>query len=339
MRITKKNLIIYAITIAIAVFISVFELPYYIQKPGSADTLDPIVEVDGGFESTGTMHLMTVRSSVATPIQYVLAKVLPYHDIVPIEDVRPEEMSEEEYRLMQLQMMEDSQLASKVVAYTEAEADVEITYNGVYVAAVIEDMPAFGKVEAADQIIAIDGVEIKNTDEMMELVQGKEVNEELNVLLKRENEEIETVIEVDSLDEKTGQVGIGVQLMDDRSATVHPEVHFSSGNIGGPSAGLMFALEMYNQLKEKDITHGYSICGTGQLDMDGNVLAIGGIDKKIVAADKAECEVFFAPNEQGSSTSNYEVAKETGKDINTDMEIVPVDTYDEALTHLQNLNE
>src|SRR5699024_3047170 len=111
---SRKNLLIYAIAIVIAIFLSVYQLPYYVQQPGSADPFDTIVQLDGGYESAGEMHSMTVRTSIATPVQYVLSKFLPYQDLVPIEDVRPEGVSEEEYRLMQLQMMEDSQLASKV---------------------------------------------------------------------------------------------------------------------------------------------------------------------------------------------------------------------------------
>lgn len=338
MRFSRKNLAIYAIAMIIAVFLSVFKLPYYIHKPGSADPLDPIVQVEGGYESTGEMHLMTVRSSIATPVQYVLAKIMPYHDVVPIEDVRPEGVSEEEYRLAQLQMMEDSQMSSKVVAYEAAGADVEVVSEGVYVVAVYEDMPAYEKLQTGDQIVAIDGVEVARSDEMIELVGGKKLHDGVLIRFERDGKEDEVMIQVVSLGEEVGRVGIGVQLMDQQSVTVNPEVHFSSGNIGGPSAGLMFALEMYDQLIEEDITRGYSIAGTGKLDFDGNVLAIGGVDKKVVAADKAGCEIFFAPNEKDSSTSNYALAKETADKINTDMVIVPIDTFEEALTYLQNLD-
>lgn len=338
MRFSRRNIAIYALAIIIAVFLSVFKLPYYIHKPGSADPLDPIVQVEDGYESTGEMHLMTVRSSIATPIQYVLAKVMPYHDIVPVEAVRPEGVSEEEYRLAQLQMMEDSQMSSKVVAYTEAGADVELVYEGVYVVAVYEDMPAYGKIQTADQIIAIDGIEVDRTDEMIELVGDKELHDDVVIRFERDGKEDEVTIQVESLGEEVDRVGIGIQLMDQQSVTVNPEVHFSSGNIGGPSAGLMFALEMYDQLTEDDITKGYSIAGTGKLDIEGNVLAIGGVDKKVVAADKAGCEIFFAPHEQGSATSNYELAKETAENIETDMIIVPVDTFEEALAYLQELD-
>src|SRR5690625_7652658 len=70
---------------------------------------------------------------------------------------------------------------------------------------------------------------------------------------------------------------MGVSLVTDRSVTVDPKVNFSSGNIGGPSAGLMFSLEIYDQLTENDLTSGYAIAGTGEVDYNGNVIRIGGI--------------------------------------------------------------
>jgi len=89
--------------------------------------------------------------------------------------------------------------------------------------------------------------------------------------------------------------------------------------------------EMYNQLTEEDITKGYAIAGTGEIDFDGNVHRIGGIDKKIVAAHEQDIDIFFAPNENNRKESNFEVAKETAAQIDTAMKIVPVDTFEDAI--------
>src|SRR5690625_2557307 len=132
---------------------------------------------------------------------------------------------------------------------------------------------------------------------------------------------------------------MGIELVTNINIIDNPEIHFSSGNIGGPSAGLMFALEIYDQLIEEDLTKGHQIIGTGALDYNGNIQRIGGIDKKVVAADKAGCEIFFAPYEDGAEDSNYELAKKTAKDIGTEMEIVPVDTFQQAITFLEELPE
>ena len=93
-----------------------------------------------------------------------------------------------------------------------------------------------------------------------------------------------------------------------RTLIVHPKVTVHSDEIGGPSAGFMFSLEIYNQLTKEDLTKGYKIAGTGTISTDGTVGKIGGIEQKVVAADKAGAEIFFAPNENGEKNSNYQNA-------------------------------
>lgn len=153
----------------------------------------------------------------------------------------------------------------------------------------------------------------------------------------REDEQLSKQLELKSFADNPSRVGIGVQLVTDRRVNVNPKVEFSSGNIGGPSAGLMFALKIYDLLTEIDLTNGYQIAGTGEVDYDGNVIRIGGVDKKVIAAHKAGCDIFLVPNEDGAADSNYVIAKETAEKINTAMEIVPVDTFAEALEYLEQL--
>jgi PDZ domain-containing protein len=126
-------------------------------------------------------------------------------------------------------------------------------------------------------------------------------------------------------------------LVDDKEIIVNPKVTVKTDEIGGPSAGLMFALEIYDQLMEEDFTKGYKIAGTGTIDSKGAVGPIGGIDQKIVAADKAGAEIFFAPNEKGISDSNYNLAVKTVNEIDSKMKIVPVDLIDDAINYLQKL--
>ena len=139
--------------------------------------------------------------------------------------------------------------------------------------------------------------------------------------------------------EEPKRVGIGVSLFTDRHVKVSPSVKVDIENIGGPSAGLMMSLEIYNQLTKEDETHGYAIAGTGTIDADGTVGPIGGIDQKVVAADKAGKDIFFAPNDKGDPNSDYKNAVKTAKDIKSDMKIVPVDTMQDALNYLNKLKE
>lgn len=337
MRFSKRHIFSLLIIIIAAFLLSSYKLPYYIQKPGGADALNPIVEVADGYESEGDMHLVTVSGGQATPIQYVFAKIMPHHEILPLNEVRPEGITDEEYMQAQLQMMEGSQEASTVVAYSAANEDITIEYNGVYVVSVVEGMPADGKVQTADRIIGIDGEEIKKADDLINYVENKEAGDVITLDIVREEEKITADIQLERFEDMDNKIGIGIQLVTDRSVSVEPEVHFTSGRIGGPSAGLMFSLEIYDQLTESDLTKGYEIAGTGEIDYNGKVYRIGGIDKKIVAADNEGVDIFFAPNENGAEDSNYKLAKKTAEEIGTDMKIIPIDTFEEALNYLKDV--
>ncbi|CDO02340.1 Lon protease [Oceanobacillus picturae] len=337
MKFTKKQIITLIIVVIIAYFIAAFKLPFYIYKPGGADALNPIVSVEEGYQSEGDMHLVTISGGQATPIQYVWAKLLPHHQILPIEEVRPEGISDDEYMHAQLQMMENSQEASTVVAYEAADKEITIDYNGVYVVSVVEGMPAEGKLEMGDRIIGIDGVDVKEADDLISYVESKNADDTIEVEFVRDEETQFKEIQLQTFSDTENKIGIGIQLVTDRSVSVDPTIEFSSGSIGGPSAGLMFSLEIYDQLTEEDITRGYEIAGTGEIDYDGTVYRIGGIDKKVVAADKEGVDIFFAPNEEGREDSNYQVASETAEEIGTDMKVVPIDTFKDALDYLEKL--
>src|SRR5690625_711577 len=333
----KKHLISLFIIVIVAYFLAAFQLPYYIYKPGAADELNSIVEVEEAFLSEGEMHLVTVSGGQSTPLQYACAMFLPHHEIRQLEALRPAGITDDEYMHAQLQMMESSQEASTVVAYELAGEEISIDYNGVYVVSVMENMPADGKLQMGDRIFGIDGNEIREADDLINYVQEKETDETISVEFTREEETMEEMITLEALGELEGQPGIGIQLVTDRGVTVNPEVNFTSGRIGGPSAGLMFSLEIYDQLTDEDITKGYSIAGTGEVDYEGNIYRVGGVDKKVVASDNKGIDIFFAPNENGNEESNYDIALEKAEEIGTDMEIVPIDTVEEAITHLQGL--
>jgi PDZ domain-containing protein len=315
----------------------IYQLPYYIYKPGLAGDLDEMVEVEGAFPSKGHLHLVTVSGGQATPFEYVTAKILPFHEIVPLEKARPEGMSDEEYMQHQLHLMENSQHSSTFVAYKAANKKVELAFNGVYVVQVLEEMPAEGILKSGDRITQVDDITVKKADDLVDYVTSLTEGKTITLHIVREGKQIDKKIQVVAFDDQSDKVGIGITLVTDEKITAQPGVKIKSGNIGGPSAGLMFALEMYNQLTKEDITKGYNIAGTGEIDFDGKVHRIGGIDKKIVAADKEGVEFFFAPNEQGAPESNFEVAKETAEQIGTKMQIIPVDSFQDALDYLENL--
>lgn len=153
-----KKFIGFIVIAAIAVLGFVYPLPYYIMQPGGAYELSQFVEVENAkLDSEGTMSLMTVSMSKATPFTYAGAKLSSRKELLPETQVRSPHESEDEYNLRQLKLMTDSQFNAKYVAFKKANKEYEIKYNGVYVVYVLEDGASDGILKPGDEVIGIDG--------------------------------------------------------------------------------------------------------------------------------------------------------------------------------------
>lgn len=311
-----------------------YPLPYYVSKPGMAKELEPIVSVEGGESAKGSFMLTTIQMGKANVYTYFLADWLDYWSVYPEEEIRREDETNEEYNVRQLYLMDGSKSKAIISAFRAADSPYEINYEGVYVLSTVKGMPAEKVLQAGDRITKVDGEQLTSSEQLTEYILEQTEGSEIRLEVVRDNKTMEKRVQI-QMNEEINRLGIGIMLVDDLSVETDPKVEIDSSKIGGPSAGLMFSLEIYNQLTEEDLTKGYDIAGTGTIDEEGNVGAIGGIDQKVVAASESGAAVFFAPNEQGAEDSNYTVALQTAKDIGTSMKIVPVDTMEEALTYLR----
>ncbi len=334
----KQTVLTYGLLVLIiaAAFIP---LPYYVTKPGGAHELDPIVHVEEGDENdTGTLMLTTIRMGPATIYSYAWAYLREYEEILPKEQVRYPHESDDEYNVRQFHLMDTSQQNAITVAFDEAGKSYDWTYNGIYVLGIFPGMPAEDVLEAGDRITAIDGRKIKASAELTDYIQSKKAGEKVTIAYSRNKKQFEESIQVQSFAELDGKTGLGISLADDRTLKSDPKVTLEAEEIGGPSAGLMFTLEIYDQLMEEDVAAGLKVAGTGTMAADGTVGRIGGIAQKVVAADRAGADYFFAPDDQvqKGAVSNYEEAKQAADDIGTDMVIIPVKTFSDAVAYLQN---
>ncbi|MBT2615546.1 MULTISPECIES: SepM family pheromone-processing serine protease [unclassified Bacillus (in: firmicutes)] len=336
---SRKTYVRTFLVVAILLIASaLYSLPFYVSKPGMAKELEPIIEVSGGDEAKGSFMLTTVRMGRANIYSYMMAKWSKYQELYPETSIRSEDETDEEYNIRQLHLMDGSKNNAIKIAYEKAGKEVEYEYLGVYVLDVLKGMPAAKELKAGDQIIQVDDVKFKSAQEFMDYINEKKAGDEVKIVYKREETEKTAVLSLQPFKNDPNRVGIGISLDDNRRVNTKPAISIDSEHIGGPSAGLMFSLEIYNQLTKGDLTNGYDIAGTGTMSDDGTVGPIGGIQQKIVAADKSGAEIFFAPNENGAAGSNYEDALIAAKDIDTDMKIVPVDNFEDAVTYLTKLN-
>lgn len=337
----NKKLWFFVLVMALVVFVSSYRLDAYISRPGDAYELSPLVEVEGRDEDdAGTLSLMTVTMFNATPALYIMAQFQEGYKVLDPEQVRSPHESDEEYNVRQLKLMSDSQVNALQVAFEEAGKPYEVSSNGVFILNVLEDGAAAGLLSPGDRLMEIDGQAYGSMEEFLDYLSNKKVGDEVELVIERDERTINQTITLAPLPTEPERAGIGISFVEDKEIETTPDVSIDSDTIGGPSAGLMFTLEILNQLVDEDITHGYDIAGTGTMESDGTVGPIGGIDQKVIAADRAGIDVFFAPdNEGGSGTpSNFDVAMETAEEIGTEMDIVPVANIDAALDYLSELS-
>lgn len=333
-KISLRSLLVIIIVLAISVF---YQLPYYVSKPGMAKELNEIVSVEDGYDYSGSFMLTTVKMGRANIYSYAYSMFAKYNKILPLKAVQDENETDEEYMMRQLHYMNSSKLSAIEVAYKQANIDIDYKYNGVYVLAIVDKMPANKKLQPGDRIFEVDGQQFETRQQFVDYVGSKNAGEKIKVTFERDNKNITEIITVEKYESDINKTGIGIVLVEDREIITKPDVIVETEDIGGPSAGLMFSLEIYNQLTEEDYTKGYEIAGTGTIDADGNVGRIGGIDQKVVAAHKTGADIFFAPFENGKDGSNFDEAVSTAKALGTKMKIIPVDTFNDAIKYLKSL--
>jgi Lon-like protease len=337
----KFNLKIPILIMLLLSIVAFIPTPYYLYQPGSIEALQPKIKVEDGYtKEDGSFHLTTILSIKAMN-PYILAYglVAPHTDIVEEEDVKGDLTDQEYNRLLEF-MMKNSKQNALVAGFKQAGEEVEIDYHGIFVSAILTDSKAKNVLQVGDVITSIDGKKMYEATEFISYIeQNKKEGDQATLTITRGKEEIKETVEMVKLDPSTSKVGIGIVPEEDFTATVPREVEIESDDIGGPSAGLMFSLEILNQLIPEDLTKGYKIAGTGTIDHNGNVGQIGGITHKITAAYEDEADIFFAPKDITSYDGNEkEVIAEVEKN-GYEVEVVPVATLSEVVEYLEGLEE
>lgn len=332
--------------IALALFLF-YPLDYYISKPGGAYELSPIVEVkEQDPDDEGEFRLLTIALSKATPATFLYQLWRDPEHLMEANQIRREDEDDEAYEVRQLKLMSNSQINAIQVAYEQTGNDYTVTNNGLFIYSVMKGSPADGELNPGDRIIKVEGNADVSETALKDLLLTKQVGDSLGLTVQRDGKEREITITLGSIPEIPDRPAIGISYQQDQKVTTERDVVFQSDEIGGPSAGLMFTLEIMNQLLAEDLTKGYRIAGTGEILQDGTVGRIGGVDLKVVAAADEEVDFMFAPDDEISEDilaenpeleTNYQTAVRVAEEKNLDIKIIPVKTIEDALEYLEKL--
>jgi len=334
-------LLVASILILILGFAGAFiPVPYVALQPGpTSNTLGqigktPLIQVSGAkvYPTDGHLNFVTVayRGGPGNRIDLLTALrgwLDPDVAIVPEETIFPKHESAKKVEQENTQEMTNSQESATAAALHELRMPVTTV---VAVDSVQKGMPAAGRLQPGDLIVAVDGKKINGAAAVSGDVGAHKPGDTVKFTIRRGGRESVVGVPTSGAPAKTagnpGKPVVGVVLQEKFQFPV--TVKISVGDVGGPSAGLMFSLGIYDKLTPQEITAGRFIAGTGTVTPEGKVGPIGGIQQKMVAARGAGATVFLTPSQNcGDAVSSAPKG----------LRLVRVDTMHDALQALTAL--
>ena len=298
-------------------------LPYYSQGPGPPQEVEPLIHVSGRavYQSGGKLIMTTVEFRQLDAVGLFLAWLDPNRSVVSRDVLYPPGETQQEGNQRSISQMDTSKIDAASVVLKKTAGYPKDHGTGALIESVGPGCPAEGKLYAGDLVTTIDGAAVASASEARTLLDEVPTRDPITLLVRAAGEAHDITITRGACPGYE-QPLIGISLI--------PNFPFSiqirSGDVGGPSAGLMWSLGLYDLLTPGDLTGGRTIAGTGTIDPQGKVGPIGGIGDKVEAAQSAGAQVFLVP------TDNLKGAESAS---NGSMKIVPVATFLNALRYLQ----
>ena len=307
--------------------LSLIKTDYYFMSPGPPYQWD----IDYGdteyYDFDGNLFQLTVRRDEASALIYLWAYVDNSFDLYPREVILPKGVTPKELSEISIQNMKTSENVAIAVALKNLNYDIDSKGDGVLVVGILDDSPVKDKLLKGDLLTTINDEQIFSASEFIATLRKYDIGETVTIGLTRDIDGIDTEISISTEliehieYDNEPMVGFLATTVNERFDFPF-EIDIKTGNVGGPSAGLMMALNVYNNLIPNDITNSLIVAGTGTIEIDGSVGPVGGIRQKVIAAKRAGSELILVP------TANYEEASPLSTD---DTAIVAVDSFEEAL--------
>jgi PDZ domain-containing protein len=302
----------------------------FLLLPDKAHPVAPLVVVQGGKpqKDAGGIYFVDVFERRASVFESLFPWIHSGSTLVPAKLIVPPGVSDKQARQADLRAMAISQKVAAAVALRRLGYHVVVRPSGVIVAELESTSDAAGKVQPGDLIVNVNGAETRTIAalraQMAKVTPGASVRLELRRGAQTVRTSVRTM--ADPLDKKRAIIGFAPEQAAQIKLPIR--VSIDAGNVGGPSAGLAFALEVMEKLG-RDVDHGYRVAATGEMELNGQVSAIGGVKQKTVGAHATGVDVFLVP----AAGDN---AKEATRYAHG-MRIIPVKTFAQALHALATL--
>ncbi|MCC6626252.1 MAG: PDZ domain-containing protein [Chloroflexi bacterium] len=301
--------------------------------PGRAIAVEPMIAFEGPVRQQHAGRFLLTSVITQTPIvagQWLQGQVDPTVTLVPPERIVPPDTSPRQAIARSASQLEDSTITASVVALRLAGYTPRLTGDGATIVSIAPDSPSTGLLQPGDRVVGLDAMPVATAADLVAAVRQQSGQTSVDALVERDGQSLTLVLPLlpPARAGDPPRLGVSIETTNGRADLPFPVQITPQRIVGGPSAGLMFTLTLYNLLSPEDITGGQSIAGTGTIDMNGTVGPIGGVSQKVAAAEQAGARYFLAP--RGNADEARRVART--------MTVVPVATAAEAIAALRRLS-
>jgi Lon-like protease len=307
----------------VAVVLWAWPTNQYVFAPDRAKPLAQDVQVPGGHPAGGgDVYYVDAFIRKASLLERLLPFTRPDgSSLVPADNYLPPGISDDQRRHQVIEEMQRSTEIAPAVALRALGRDVRAVATGILVIAVIGGTPAAGELDEGDVILAVDGKPVRTPAALRAAIGSRRPGDRVLLTVRRAEDKLR--IRLDTIEDPThpGRPIVGVQVDQAAKIRLPLKVHIDIGRVGGPSAGLPFALEIARMLG-RNVTHGCRVAASGELALDGSVLPVGAMKQKTIGARRTGVDVFLVPAGENARTAQQNAGG---------LRVEPVESFQQAL--------
>ena len=326
-KLALAGTVLLAVVVGVLAFAPASET--YIFLPDRAHPVEPLVSVEGGKDPAdeGGIYFVDVIVRRATLLERFFPGIREGSSLVPAHIVNPSGVSDAERRRGNRREMSRSQTVAAAVALRELGYKVKATPTGVLVTDVDPRLPAARKLRAGDVVVAVEGRRVRTPRVLRHAIGRYEPGDRIELIVRRGRARKQLSVQVAAAPDEPRRPVIGVFVEQEADIDLPLSVRINAGQVGGPSAGLAFALDVLEELG-RDVDRGHRVAVTGALELDGDVVPIGGVRQKTVGARRTDVDVFVVP-----AGDNAREARRHAKGLR----VIAVESFQQALQKLATL--
>jgi len=331
-RITPLRAAIGFVLLLLVTILILYRLPSgdYILLPDIAHPVEPLVHVQGAKTAKGgTIYFVDVFERQAREIEWMFPWLHSHATLLPASEVVPPGSSDAALIQAEEREMSMSQQIAAAVALKHLGYHVGIQPDGVLVNALDSGTPASRVLQPADVIQAVDGTQTPTISALRARLSHVTPGQTVALRILRGTKVLSIGVRTVAIQQAPTRALIGFEPAQSAKITLPIRVSIDAHDIGGPSAGLAFALEVMQQLGH-DVTHGHNVAATGEMELNGTVSPIGGVEQKTWGVREAGADVFLVPVGDDN-------VRDARKYAGPKLKIIPVRSFAQALHALATL--